>query len=316
MNVPSVSVLMSVYNGERYLREAIDSILNQTFTDFEFIIVDDGSTDDTGGILSSIHDARLTVLRNDQNRGLTASLNRALSVARAPYVARMDADDLSEPNRLERQVEYLETNQDVGLLGTATGRIDAHGRYLGLYLVYTRTDGLYQRLLEDNHFKHGSIVVRRELLERVGGYRLAFRYAQDYDLLLRLAEHCELENLTEVLYWRRLTPEAICLARTEKVAAFGMLAIKLAQERRVHGRELTPVDKASREILSVPSSRRRDASSGFLMYAKAMLSVRRYVACLYYLARSVVAWPANPAPWRWTAEVVVEKSRMLLRSRR
>jgi glycosyltransferase involved in cell wall biosynthesis len=276
--------------------------------------VDDGSIDDTSGILSSIHDARLAVLQNDQNCGLTASLNRALSVARAPYAARMDADDLSEPNRLERQVEYLETNLDVGLLGTATGRMDAQGRHLGLYPVYTRADGLRQRLLRENPFNHGSIVVRRELLEQIGGYRLAFRYAQDYDLILRLAEHCEVENLIEVLYWRRLSPEAISLQRGEQVG-FASLARQLARERRTHGRELTSVERASREIRSGPPSRPRNASAGFLSYAKAMLSVRRYGACLYYLARSVIAWPANPAPWRWAVEVVAAKSRRLLRLR-
>lgn len=312
MRVPLVSVIIGVHNGQRFLHRAVRSILGQTLTDLELIVVDDGSTDGTGRILSSIRDSRLTVLKNDKNRGLTVSLVRALEVARAPYVARMDADDVSEPCRLERQVSYLETRPEVGLLGAAASRLDLRGRPLGGCPVYTRAKGLQRRLLKHNCFVHGSVVMRRELLEQVGGYRIPFRYAQDYDLWLRLAEYCEVENLEETLYWRRLSPRGISVVRAEQQAAFVALAQQLARERRTHGKELTSAEKASREILAAQAVGSSDLSAGFLAYAQAMLASRYYGACFYYLARSVLARPSNPGPWRWVGQIVAEKSKAIL----
>ncbi|MCP8319033.1 MAG: glycosyltransferase, partial [Candidatus Methylarchaceae archaeon HK01B] len=127
MKSPKITILMSVYNGEKYLREAIDSILNQTFKDFEFLIINDGSTDRTVEILRSYHDSRIKIITNEKNMGLTKSLNKGLKIARSEYVARMDADDISYPRRLEVQYEYMKKNPDVGIVGSWNDVIDDKG---------------------------------------------------------------------------------------------------------------------------------------------------------------------------------------------
>ena len=131
---------MSVYNGEKYLREAIESILNQTFTDFEFLIVNDGSTDSSLEIILSYPDERIRVIRNDRNIGLTKSLNKALQQAKGEYIARQDADDISLQNRFEEQLIYLEKHPEVALLGTSAYKIDERGEILAKVIVPTEED--------------------------------------------------------------------------------------------------------------------------------------------------------------------------------
>lgn len=138
---PKVSVVMSVYNGEKYLPETIDSILNQTFKDFEFIIINDGSTDKTAKILTSYDDPRIRIF-NQENMGLTKSLNRAISLAKGEYIARMDADDISYPERLKKQVDYLNKNPDIGLVGSKYIRIDKRGRKIDEINVPIGTDNI------------------------------------------------------------------------------------------------------------------------------------------------------------------------------
>ena len=118
MKNPKVAVLMSVYNGEKYLREAINSILSQTFNDFEFLIINDGSTDGTADILKSYTDSRIKIINNEKNIGLTKSLNKGLKIAKGEYIARQDADDISMPERLKEEVAFLEIHKDYAVVGT------------------------------------------------------------------------------------------------------------------------------------------------------------------------------------------------------
>jgi glycosyltransferase involved in cell wall biosynthesis len=200
MKIPKVSVVMSVYNGERYLCESVDSILSQTFTDLEFIIIDDGSTDETWAILNRYTDPRLVLLRNKSNIGLAASLNRALAIARGRYVARQDADDFSFPPRLERQVAFLDAHPSVGIVGTGRVTVSESGEATNVYHMPASDDRIRAWLLRRSPFCHGTVMVRYHLLCDAGGYRPEFWVAQDYDLWLRLAERCEMANLPEVLY--------------------------------------------------------------------------------------------------------------------
>jgi glycosyltransferase involved in cell wall biosynthesis len=128
---PKVSVVMSVYNNESYIREAVESVLNQSFKDFEFIIINDGSTDRTREILTSYTDERIRLF-DQENRGLTISLNRGLSLAKGSYIARMDGDDISDPERFAEEVRFLEQNEKIGLIGTYAHRIDEQGRIVSL----------------------------------------------------------------------------------------------------------------------------------------------------------------------------------------
>jgi glycosyl transferase family 2 len=208
--MPLVTVLMAVHNGGAFLRESIDSILSQTFADFEFLIVDDGSTDRSQEVVLSYTDPRIRLLVNDRNRGLSASLNRGLREARGTYVARQDADDISEATRLEREVAHLEKHRDVALLGTCYTKIDEAGKFLGhrrLPLDYVQ---IRWSLLFYCAFAHTSVMFRRRLvMERVGTYDESYAYAQDYDLWWRIAEVLPVENLLNRLVTVRISQSSM-----------------------------------------------------------------------------------------------------------
>lgn len=223
---PKISVIMSVYNGERYLREAIDSILKQAFADFEFIIVNDGSTDGSLEIIQSYHDDRIRVINNEINIGLTKSLNKAIKQARGEYIARQDADDVSLPNRLEEQIKYFEKHPEVALLGTSVYEIDKQGKVVRRVIAPAKPGG---NLLKGNQFTHGSIILKREAVDRLGGYNELFRYGQDYELWLRIAKHYEVRNLTQVLYKLRFHRERIRSRRGEESALYHLLSTRLAE---------------------------------------------------------------------------------------
>ena len=167
MGNPKVTVLMPVYNGEIYLAEAIESILNQTFADFEFLIIDDGSTDNTWGILSSYNDNRIRLTRNPKNVGLIESLNNALTLAIGHYIARIDADDISLPKRLEKQKEFLDKNLEIALVGSWVEIIDRQGKRIG-YQKFLWDDSLIRwQLLFKTTFAHSAIMARRDVLTAV-----------------------------------------------------------------------------------------------------------------------------------------------------
>jgi len=200
---PKITVLMSVYNGEKYLREAMDSILNQTFKDYEFIIVNDGSTDRTLGILQSYRDPRIRIINNQENIGLTKSLNEGLKLAKGEYIARQDADDLSLPGRLARQLSFMEAHPEVGGLGTWADIIDAQGKRLRTVQGPANHDEICAHLLIHNPFVHTSMFVRRQTLEKAGGYQENLRYAQDYDLWWRLSQVRRVAVIPQALVQRR-----------------------------------------------------------------------------------------------------------------
>lgn len=198
----SISVLMSVYNGELFLREAMDSLLAQTFKDFELLVCDDGSTDRTYEILTSYakKDARVKVSQH-ANAGLTATLNRLAKSAQSPLLARMDPDDVARPNRFERQFEYLQKHPEVVALGTAVQLIDADGVNLGCPTLAIDHEAIDRQLIKGvgAALCHPTVVIRRSAFEQVGGYDERYPTAQDLDLFLRLAEIGQLANLPEVL---------------------------------------------------------------------------------------------------------------------
>ncbi|MDX6478338.1 MAG: hypothetical protein QOG29_925 [Gaiellaceae bacterium] len=214
---PAVTVLMAVYNGERHLEESIGSVFAQTFEDFEFLVVDDGSTDATTQILAQHADSRLRVLRNERNLGLIKSLNRGLAESRGRYVARQDADDISEPERLERQAAFLDVNPDVAILASSYLRIRDDGSVSGIRYVPTEALGVRWRLLFLNAFTNSSVMFRRDDVERLGGFREEFAYAQDYDLWSRLAFTGSVAALPDTLARYRDTRDSLTAALAAKV---------------------------------------------------------------------------------------------------
>ncbi len=198
MNMPKISVIMGAYNAERYLRGAVESILVQTFADFEFIVIDDGSTDSTADILASFPDARMRIIRQ-KNQGLTKSLNRGLAESRGTYIARMDADDLSLPERFEKQIAFLDAHPDIGMCGTQAEFMDEDGNPLGRYAVPQTQAQIVRMMPLHNPFIHPSVCIRKKVFERVGNYDERFLHAQDYELWTRIVPLYETANLPDSL---------------------------------------------------------------------------------------------------------------------
>lgn len=225
-DMPKISVVMSVYNGESYLKEAIESILNQTLADFEFIIVNDGSVDGSLEMLQSYQDERIKLINNGENIGLTKSLNKALKQARGEYIARQDADDISLPNRLKEQLQYLQEHPEIALLGTGAYIIEESGNILrrGVPLA----EPSKENLVKDNPFVHGSVMFRKKIIEEVGAYNEFYRYSQDYELWLRIAVHHKAANLTHPLYKARRHSKSVQAKKRKDGALYHLLALKLS----------------------------------------------------------------------------------------
>jgi len=265
-----VSVVMSVYNGDRYLREAVDSILNQAFTDFEFIIVDDGSTDSTSEILAgyATQDPRIMLVRNHENIGQTKSLNEGLARAQGEYIARQDADDVSLPERLSAQVAFLQENLDVGLVGSAYDLIDAEGDLLCTVHPPCAPDELSSTLPEENCICGASVLFRARCMDSVGLYREQVGPVEDYDLWLRIAERFRVANLANILYRVRFRPDSICVRQLELQTACLKLVKDLARMRRRHGQERVPLDEDGILSLgSLPTPEPRTLARRYLWHA-------------------------------------------------
>jgi glycosyltransferase involved in cell wall biosynthesis len=205
---------MAVFNGAPWVGAAIESMLGQTLGDLELIVIDDGSTDATPDVLASLRDSRLRVERRER-QGLTRALIRTLELARAPLVARLDADDLALPERLARQREYLVAHPDVGLLGTGAREVDPSGREVAIVRPPVDDPAIRRALIRVNPFVHSSVMVRRDALDRAGGYDASFPVAQDYDLWMRLSRVTRLANLPEPLVVRRLTSGRVSAVRDD-----------------------------------------------------------------------------------------------------
>ena len=214
---------MSVYNGEPYLQEAIESILNQTFEDFEFIIINDGSTDASQGIIDSFNDCRLVVIQQE-NIGLTKSLNKGLKIACGEYIARQDADDISLPYRFEKQVSFLNENPNIALLGTYCIDINHRGESVSRRKYPTTDEEIRDNLIKWNSFCHTSIMMRKEALKEVGGYDEQFKYSQDYDLWFRIAERWNVANIPEYLVMKRFERKMLSITHFREQAYYALLA--------------------------------------------------------------------------------------------
>jgi glycosyltransferase involved in cell wall biosynthesis len=192
-----VSVLMPVYNAEAFLQEAIDSILHQTFTDFEFIIINDGSIDSSEMIICSYDDPRIKYIKNEKNIGLVESLNKGIALARGEYIARMDADDISLPKRLQKQVKFMDEHPEVGVCGTAY-------RYFGERDLITyppqEYSKAYTRLAWGPSLGHPTCIIRKATLDQYHlRYETEYECAEDYALWIKLSQYRYITSLPEIL---------------------------------------------------------------------------------------------------------------------
>ena len=243
-----ISVVMSVYNGEKYLREAVESILSQSFSDFEFIIVDDGSDDSTYAVLSSYaeKDRRIKLLRNSHNLGLAESLNKALEAAGGDFIARQDADDISFPERLQVQYEYLTADPDISVCSVYSWIAGEDGTPVYSFKYPVEHDNIVYSLEKgENPLIHGSVMLRRDILADIPKPPYRFGLAQDLDLWLRISQSAKFAVIPEELYLYRRgqgnisTKSSSCRKRNRE------LILQLHKERKEYGQEKTDWKSAS-----------------------------------------------------------------------
>ena len=204
---PRVSVLMAVYNEEEHIKESIESILQQTFTDFEFLIINDASTDKSRQLIAEYSDSRIRILDNETNLGLPASLNRGLREARGQYIARQDADDISVKNRLNLQVDALDNLSTISLLGTYYVPFDDTGKEYPVMAAPTDPIVMKWQMLFHNKFGHSTVMFRKDTVEELGGYNEKFRLNQDYELWSRFIDKTAVKVLPKVCVCRRIGNE-------------------------------------------------------------------------------------------------------------
>lgn len=236
-----LSVVLPTYNGEKHISQALDSILNQTFRDFELIVINDGSTDKTANILKkySKDDARIRII-SQTNKGLVASLNKGIEMAQGQYIARHDDDDASLPDRFERQVAFLDSHPDVVVVGSSMSVMNDAGTVLHNHAVLLNDPELRHELLVRSPFPHGSVMYRKSAVVAAGLYRAETWPAEDYDLWLRLSAEGKLANIDDCLYVYRENSHGISLTRQQEQAERTTYVRGLAWDQR-------------RKLLSVPS---------------------------------------------------------------
>ncbi len=231
---PRVSVLLPVWNGEAFLEQAMESILRQTLSSFELIVIDDGSTDASVQIAEKFArgDNRVRVLRR-AHQGLSAALNAGIATARGEYNARMDADDISLPDRLQKQVAYLDAHPACVAAGTWIEVVDEAALHLGLKTFVETHEEIFAALYRGiSPIAHPTIVVRRDVLRAAGGYDARRYPSEDLDLWFRLAERGELANLGEALLQHRRHKAAVGVREREKMMAMALAICNKARSKR------------------------------------------------------------------------------------
>ena len=212
-----ISVLLPVYNAEKYISEAVASILSQTYTNFELIILDDGSTDRSMSIIQGFNDSRIRIASNESNSGLIYTLNKGLKLAKGEYIARMDADDISLPTRFEKQVEFLDAHPEVGVLGTNYETFGKESKKSNLFCLNNEI-----RVVKyfENPICHPSVMIRKAVIEANNiAYRNDFLHMEDWGFWMDLSKHTELRNLPETLLKYRLEGQNITVKNHESLKA-------------------------------------------------------------------------------------------------
>lgn len=289
-----LSVIMSVHNGQEYLRDAIDSILGQTYKDFELVVANDGSNDGTAGILEEYccKDGRIKVITQERI-GLTSSLNKMIGISEGEVIARHDADDISHPERFSRQMAVIDGDPDLMLVGTGAYYVSDKGVIIGEEKVPADPGVIKSRIIKRNCFFHGSVMMRKSCLKVLGGYHEEFRFAQDYDLFLRIAGKYKTANLPEPLYYYRMHAKSISGNKAYEQKKSALIAQKAATSTVKSGNLAWSRDVYDRidRKLSWPYYRRLIKSDMFLDEAKCYLMVGERKMAVGSVWRAFVTFP-------------------------
>lgn len=285
-----ISVVMSVYNGERYLKQSIDSVLLQTYSNFEFIIINDGSTDSSLDIINSYQDKRI-VLISRENKGLIYSLNQAFAIATGEYIARQDADDISEPDRFIKQIEYIR-NQKLDFLGSSAVMIDEHGNFMKKIIKPELISDSY--FYKANPFIHGSVMFKRSILDEISlWYNQDMLYMEDYDFFWRISKKFKCANIQLALYKWRHHNNSISSKRIE-VQVENVFLRRLLERGDINKLSVNELSNNQKRVLKakiennkmhlkLKNNEQVNACRGYLKSAFFYLSVKSLLFCILAL---------------------------------
>lgn len=214
-NNPLVSVVIPTYNKAQYLKKAIESVLNQTYKAIEMIIIDDGSTDNTQQVVKSFNDPKIIYIWQ-KNKGPAAAKNTGIKKAQGKYIAFLDSDDLWLEEKLEKQLEFMEKNPEMSLLGTGCYEIDSQGKILGKKIFPKKNENLQKILIRYNPFIQSSVLVKKEVFDKIKGYDENFSESEDYEFWLRVARYYKIANLPELLVMKRYHSENLSPEKDKK----------------------------------------------------------------------------------------------------
>jgi glycosyltransferase involved in cell wall biosynthesis len=275
---PFVSVIIPAHNSILYTERCITSVLASSYGPYEVIVVDDASTDASCEIVRSFVDPRIRLIKHARNTGASISRNDAIRIARGEYVAIMDADDLSYSHRLETQVRFLDSQPDIGLVGSGVyDNIDVDGSILYSSHLPEDSETIQKTILEKWCFLHPSIMFRKNVVEKSGYYREEFDVAEDHDFILRVLDHHKAQNIRDKLVAYRINPKGLSVARQIYINELGTVAMRLGKERR-EGR----TENMEREISHIKDLQNRINASTMLSRAWLTWQNSFYASDRYY----------------------------------
>ena len=271
---PQISVIVPVYNSENTAEQALRSVLCQTYQNFELIVVDDGSTDRSWEIVKKLEleDSRIRAFRNEVNIGLMKTLNRAISLAHTPLLARLDSDDEMLPTRLEKQFNYLNQHPDVAVVGTWYSFMGRSQKFDRLFRLPVTPSEIQQQLLVANPICHSSVMIRKDIFESLGGYRDEFRNSEDYDLWLRLSKNYKIANIAESLVRVRLSLGGNSIAHRNQMIMFR----ELAKASYLHPEKSLDILKTQIETSTTPQADQDYLRTVYWELTKSLLSLGLY----------------------------------------
>ena len=278
-NSPILSVLMPVFNSEQFVAEAIESILNQTFKDFEFLILDDASTDRSFEIIKDFEnkDSRIKVYQNEKNLGVVESRNKLINLSKGKYIAWLDSDDIALPNRFEKQIKFLEDHPEIGMTGAYPIIIDENGKKIRKWWFETDPQKLKIELFFHSPFLSSSIVIRKSALPQ-NYYDSRFPVAEDFDLYSKIAEGFDIANIPEFLVKYRINSKGLSKSNTEKMERLSLLVIKEHAERLgidLDENAIKDLRKAKR-ALKIAFEEITDIENSLILLKKMLLANNRF----------------------------------------
>lgn len=308
---PAVSVLMPVFNTGKYLAEALQSISNQSYTDFELVVIDDGSTDGSTELLKqyALKEPRLRLISRE-NRGLIATRNQLLAEAKGSLIAWMDSDDISYPQRLATQVTVLSGDPSLVCVGTYAQCIDPNGELLNVEQYPQTHPEILAEQLRGGAMRFPTTMMRLDAARSVGGFREPFRIGEDFDLLLRLSEVGTMHNLTESLYYYRQHLASVCGTLGDQWRAYRDVVLELAEERRMTGHDRLQQGGMVQIPKLKTQSNRSFVSRIYMDWARSTLGHGNVKTAVRYVFAALANEPFSVTVWRSALRLAIRGSQL------